>query len=122
MFDVIYKKNKKGDFQAEIRGSNMLVILTLPGQGIWKQGNWVPDAKEGFYNRTKDKDIAMSMNDTCLLSLGELEQLNLTIKEAERELPSYVNGDKARERKKQWQRKVALSKLTDGDKKALGLK
>lgn len=80
---------RRGNPQVEIRKSGLIngvlaVIVVSLGDGIMKSGNWTPNAKKDFLERTKGAgiNVAISLNGTFCLTWEDWHEMRLAIDEA----------------------------------------
>jgi hypothetical protein len=113
-----FKGVKRVSYQAEIRPLNgsMLVLVSLIGDPIKKRHNGER------VRRAQDYDMTISMSDTDLLIVSQLEELTKLVKDAQKHLIQLECDEEKERQKASAKRKIALSKLSDEDREALGIR
>ena len=113
-----FKGVKRVSYQAEIRPLNgsMLVLVSLIGDPIKKRHNGER------VRRAQDYDMTISMSDTDLLIVSQLEELTKLVKDAQKHLIVLESEEEKQRQERNTKKKVALAKLSDEDIKALGIR
>ena len=115
-----FKGVKKVFQQAEIRKkvgwSNFVILVSLIGDPMKKKHNGQ------IVHHGKDYEFCMSMNETCMFLVEDLKELHELIKVVQDRLTVLESDEEKQREEKSKKRKEALSKLTEEEISALGIR